>query len=138
MLDPRYRPGRRRKPLTAALLDWGAGVLLGILATLIGFGVVTLVVDPGLERLGAQVIATFIAWPIGAALGVWLSIGPPMSARGLAYALALTLVGTAIVLIPVWLDVDVELLRGISGVAVLLLAPAFARLGVRLTRPRED
>src|SRR5690606_7974452 len=109
----------------------------GILATLVGFGVVALVVEPGLERLGALVLATFIAWPIGATLGVWLSIGAPLTGRGLGYALGLTVVGTAILLAPHWLDVDVDLLRGISGVAVLLLAPVFARVGVRLARRRE-
>ncbi len=136
MVDPRYRPGRRRKPVIALLLDWAAGVLLGILATLIGFWLVRMFVTPGLERLGA-VTAAFIAWPLGAVLGVWLSADRPRSVRGLLYAFGLTLLGTAVVLLPFWTDVDADLVRGVSGIAALVLAPVFARLGVGLAHRRR-
>ncbi|HLT37355.1 MAG TPA: hypothetical protein VK034_13775 [Enhygromyxa sp.] len=135
MADPRYRPGRRRKPVVAWILHWAAGVLFGILATLLSFLLVRVLVEPGLERLGALVTATFIAWPIGAVLGVWLAASPPpRSGRALGYALLVVVIGTAIVLLPFWLDVDADVLRGVSGIAALLLAPAFARLGVGLAR----
>lgn len=138
MIDPRYRPGRRRKPVVAWLLNWAAGVLFGILATLLSWLLVRVLVDDGLERLGAMVMATFIAWPLGAVLGVWLSDSPPpRNGRALGYALLMTVLGTAIVLLPYWLDVDADVVRGISGIAALVLAPVFARLGIGLARQRS-
>lgn len=133
----RYRPGRRRKPVVAFVLDWAAGVLFGVLVALLGFGLVVLLVPPGLERLGALVTATFIAWPLGATIGVWLSVGRPLTGRGLLYAFGMTLLGTAVVLLPFWIDVDADVVRGVSGIAALVLAPVFARLGIQLARKRE-
>ncbi|MFO7562180.1 MAG: hypothetical protein R6X02_06025 [Enhygromyxa sp.] len=133
MIDPRYRPGRRRAPIVSLVLHWAAGVLMGILAVALGFGLVVLLVQPGFERLGALVISTFIGWPLGAVLGVWLAASPPpRSARALGYALLLTVLGTAGVLLPIWADIDSDVLRGVSGIAALVLAPVFARIGVGL------
>jgi hypothetical protein len=136
VVDPRYRPGRRRSPIVALLLNWAAGVLVAILITMLGLGLMQLFVEPGLARLGALVTVTFIAWPLGAALGVWLSAEPPLRARVLVYALASCLVGTAIVSLPIWIDIDADVVRGVSGIAALLLAPVFARLGIGLVRRR--
>ncbi len=139
-------------------------MLIGVLATLLAFLSVRALVEPGVDRLGALVTATFIAWPLGAALGVWLSGDRSRSGRALAYGLALTLLGTAVVLIPVWLDLDADCLhglgkrscsafglrasslrvprpdwvRGVAGVAALILAPGFARLGLGLARRRAS
>lgn len=130
-----YRPGRRRKPIVSALLDWAAGVLIGLLLVVLGAGVVALTVAPGLDRLGAMTVMISIVWPLGAVLGVWLSVGRPLTGRGLGYGLGLTLVGFALVLAPFWLDIDS--LRGVAGVCALLLAPVCARVGVGLARRHE-
>jgi hypothetical protein len=129
-----YRPGRRRKPIVSLLLDWAAGVLVGILLVMLGAGVVSLVAAPGLERLGALIAMSFVAWPLGSVVGVWLCVGRPLSARGLGYALALTLAGAALLMLPFWLDVDSDLLRGIGGISALIAAPILARVGVGLAR----
>ncbi|WP_106394713.1 hypothetical protein [Enhygromyxa salina] len=132
-----YRPGRRRKPIVSLLLDWAAGVLIGILLVMLGAGVVAVAVAPGLERLGALVMMSFIAWPIGAALGVWLCVGRPLTARGFGYGLGVTLAGVGVLMLPFWLDVESDVLRGIGGIAALICAPGFARVGVALARRRE-
>jgi hypothetical protein len=133
-----YRPGRRRKPIVSAVLDWAAGVLVGILLVMLGAGLVTLFVPGGLERLGALVAMAFIAWPIGAALGVWLSAWRPLTARGLGWAFGLSLVGAGVLMLPFWLDVESDLLRGAAGIAALVGAPVFARVGLGLARRREN
>ena len=138
MIDARYRPGRRRKPITAAVLDWAAGVLIGALLTLLGSGVIGLVVEPGLARTSALVTTTMILWPLGASLGVWLAMDRPLTARVLAYALGSSLVGSGVLLAPIWMGVDSSWVRGVSGIAALIVAPAFARLAVTLARARES
>jgi hypothetical protein len=138
MIDKRYRPGRRRKPLTAAVLDWAAGVLIGALITLLGSAVVGLVVEPGLARTSALVTTTLIVWPLGASLGVWLAMDRPLTARVFAHALGSTVLGCGVLLGPIWMGVDTSWVRGVSGIAALILAPAFARLGVTLARARSS
>ncbi|KIG17645.1 hypothetical protein DB30_02920 [Enhygromyxa salina] len=133
-----YRPGRRRKPVVSIVLDWAAGVLVGILLVMVGAGLVSLFVPPGPERAGALIHMSIVVWPIGAALGVWLSFGQPFTARALLGGLGLAVVGAGAVMVPVWLDVDAELLRGLAQVAALVSAPGFARLGVALARGRDD
>lgn len=132
-----YRPGRRRKPVVSIVLDWAAGVLVGILLVMLGAGVVTLFVPAGIERVGALMRMSVFVWPVGAALGVWLSFGRPFTARGLVFGFALTLVGGGALMLPVWLELDSELLRGLSRVAALVCVPAFARLGLVLARARD-
>lgn len=136
-----YRPGRRRKPMVSMVLDWAAGVLIGIVLLLLGAGVVAVLVPAGAERSGALLGMGVVLWPIGAALGVWLSHGPPLTARGLIVGLVLALASVAALMLPAWLDLPgmrSGALRGVPQVAALLLAPAFARLGVALARKRDD
>ncbi|WP_146157859.1 hypothetical protein [Enhygromyxa salina] len=133
-----YRPGRRRKPMISVVLDWAAGVLVGILALMLGAGVVALVVPAGLERIDALMRMTMIVWPIGAGVGVWLSFGQPFTARALVGGLALAFAGAGALMLPVWLDVESDLLRGLAQVAALVSAPGFARLAVALARGRDD
>ena len=137
MVDPRYRPGRRRTPTLALLLDWAAGVLIGIVLTLIGAGLVSLFVDEGMARLGALVTTLLVTWPVGAALGVWLSAGRPLTGRRIAYALVASLVGGGLLMLPHWIDVESDLVRMTAGIAALVLTPAFARLGLGLARRQQ-
>jgi hypothetical protein len=132
-----YRPGRRRKPFVSVVLDWAAGVLIGILLVMLGAGVVALLVAAGPERIAAMMWMTVVVWPLGAALGAWLSFGQPFTARGLVGALGLALVGAGALMLPVWLGVDSAPLRGLAQVAALVSAPGFARLGLALARGRD-
>jgi hypothetical protein len=133
-----YRPGRRRKPIVSVVLDWAAGVLIGILLILLGAGVIGLFVPAGIERTDAVMRMSMSVWPIGAALGVWLSFGRPFTARGLVYGFVLAVVGAGALMLPVWLDAGSELLRRVVWIAALVGAPGFARIGVALARRRDD
>jgi hypothetical protein len=132
-----YGPGLRRQPIAAVLLDWAAGVLIGILLVMLGAGVVALLVPAGAERIDTLMRMSVVVWPIGAALGVWLSVGRPFTARALALGLGLTLVGAGLLMLPVWVHAASELLRGVSRIAALVCAPGFARVGVALARGRD-
>ena len=135
-----YGPGRRRKPIVSMVLDWAAGVLIGIVLLMLGAGVISVFEPAGAERIGAMMRMGLVLWPIGAALGVWLSHGRPLTARGLTYAFVLALASVAALMLPTWLELpgmQSGPLRGVTQIAALLLAPAFARLGVALARARE-
>ena len=134
MAQSDYRPGRRRKPIVSFVLDWAAGVLVGILLVMLGAGVVRLTVAPGLDRLGAMVTMCIVAWPIGAVLGVWLCIGRPLRVRELAGGFGLTLLGAGVLMLPVWVELESDLVRGLAGIAALIAAPALARAGIMLAR----
>lgn len=136
MVEPGYGPSRRRG-VAGWLLDWAAGVLIAILLTGLAAGLMTLFVAPGLDRLGALVTLAAVAWPIGAALGVFLSAGRPFQARAFAGALGLTLVGAGALMLPYWLDFSSDVIRSVAGIAALALAPAFARFGLGLARKQE-
>jgi hypothetical protein len=133
-----YRPGRRRKPIVSVVLDWAAGVLIGILLVLICAGVIGLFVPEGIERTDAVMRMSLFVWPIGAALGVWLSFGRPFTGRGLGYGLVLAVIGAGALMLPVWLDAASELLRRMAWFIALVGAPAFARVAVALARRRDD
>jgi hypothetical protein len=127
--DPRYRPGRRRKPTVAWLLDWAAGVLLGLLAALLGLGLAALLGDPATPWAWA-----LGAWPLGAGIGVWLGAGPPLHSKTLAAALAASVLAAGLVLAPAWL-LELDGLRIAAAIAVLVAAPACARLALGWARP---
>ena len=134
MVDPRFRPGRRRKPTVAWLLDWAAGVLLGIVAVLITLGLVHVLVASGPGKPHVSVTASMVAWPIGAALGVWLGAGPPLRLGVWLSAQLAAALGAAVLLSPIFLGLESAPLRGLAGVAAAILVPACARVGLGLTR----
>ncbi|NVB43018.1 hypothetical protein G6O69_34670 [Pseudenhygromyxa sp. WMMC2535] len=134
--DKRYGPGRRRRTWVAWLLDWAAGLLIAIVLLALGAGGIALVVEPSQARVTATLIATMITWPLGAALGVWLSMGRPFSVRALGLGLLATCVGVGLLTSPYWLEL--ELLRTASAIAALIAAPLFARLTIDGVRARED
>jgi hypothetical protein len=124
--------------VVALTLDWAGGVLFGLLLTLLAVGVVTAALEPGLKRRDVLINATMLVWPLGAIFGTWLAAGRPISGRGLALACALTVVGVGVLTIPFWLRLELYALRLAAGLAVLLLAPIFARLGVGLARKQSQ
>ena len=138
MPDPRYRPGHRRKPKIALALDSAAGVLVGILLTILASAGVSLFIPPGAERFSALVISTMIAWPIGGGLGVWLSMGPPLKTRVLGWALAASILASAVLALPIWLAPESVPVRVLGIVAVGLLGPCFTRLVANRARQRSD
>jgi hypothetical protein len=120
----------------AFALDWAAGVLIGILATLIVFVFVSARMPEGVEQLRALARATTVAWGAGAALGVWLSSGRPFAARALILGALASVLGCGLLMLPTLLELDSELLRGLASVAALLLVPALARLVVVALKPQ--
>lgn len=132
-----YRPGRRRKPMISALLDWAAGILIAILLVALGAGASALLVGPGLARAELLVPLTFVVWPVGAAVGVWLSMGRPFSGSALVIGLAATALCVALLAAPLWLQLEPPVLRTLAGVLALLAAPAAARASLSRLRSRE-
>ncbi|GEM_PF-2105656 len=131
-----YGPAPRRA-IAGWLLDWAAGVLIGILLAALVIGVLTLFIPVGPRRLSAMFIVMLFAWPVGVPLGVWLSAGKPLTPRPLAYAFSLALIGAGLSMCPYWLDVDSSLLRALGSVTALLTTPIFARIGHSLGRRSE-
>jgi hypothetical protein len=130
--DPRYRPGRRRKPTVAWLLDWAAGVLLGLIAALLGLGLAALIGEASPELRWMWALA---AWPLGAGLGVWLGAGPPLHAKTLAAALGGSVLAAGLTLSPVWLQLELDGLGVALAIAMLVAAPAAARVALGWARP---
>lgn len=126
-----YGPGRRRRGQALAVLDWAAGVLIGGVLVAIGLGVLELLGFDAAARGRVSVTLMLVAWPIGAALGVWLANGPPLSGRGLGLALGLATVSTVVVGAPLWLGVESVGVRWAAVVALMLIVPMFARFGVK-------
>ena len=137
MVDPRYRPGRRNAPKIAMLADWAAGLLIAILLTLIVAWLVSAI--SGRELASPQVMLPTLAftWPLGSALGVWLSAGRPLTGSRFAHALGCSLLGGAVVTLPIWLALEPAGLQVAGGIAGLVLTPACARIGHSFARKRE-
>jgi hypothetical protein len=124
-----YGPNRRRGPTAALLLDWAAGALFGIVAVALAYALVEAVVADPFARFGAQANAALVAFPIGASLGVWLSVERPPTVRNLVYAAGSTAIGTLVILLPILIGTESRGVASVASVSLLLLAPAFARLG---------
>lgn len=126
-----YGPGRRRRGQALAVLDWAAGVLIGGVLVAIGLGVLELLGFDAAARGRVSVTLMLVMWPIGAALGVWLANGPPLSGRGLGLALGLASASTMVVGAPLWLEVESVGVRWAAVVALMLIVPIGARVGVK-------
>lgn len=133
-----YGPGRRRKSTLAWLLDWAAGVLVGILALMIGAAILSLFIPTGVERVAAFRTMSALVWPLGAALGVWLCIGKPLRGRELAFGLLASAAAVGVAWSPIALGVDSSLARVGGSVFALVSAPACARLAIVKLRGRGE
>ena len=132
-----YRPGRRRKPTRAWLLDWAAGVLVGILVFMLGSGVVSLVVPEGAARLVPLLILGAVGWPVGAALGVWLCMGRAGGGLALGLGAGAATLGGGLLLLPRLLELEAAGLTRLCVPVALVVAPALARVVIAKLRARE-
>ena len=133
-----YGPNRGRKSNLPWLLDWAAGVLIGILALMIGAGILSLVFPQGVERIEAFRTMSAFVWPCGAALGVWLSTGRPMRGSELGLGLVASALGAGLALCPYWLGLESAPLRIGGAIVALIVAPLCARVAIAKLRARAD
>lgn len=117
--------------MIAWLLDWAAGILMGILVLAVLGGPSAAL---GLEWR-VQVWGGAAAWCFGAGLGVWLCMGRPLQGRGLAAAVAACVLGVGLVSAPARAELGSALVVHLAGIIALISAPVWPRLVLARLRP---
>lgn len=121
-----YRPGRRRRPAQALLLEWAAGLLVAIIALILASSVQAL---PALAGRHTPFVNA-LAGGLGAGLGVWLAMGRAGEGVGLVRAAGAGGVAAVVCMFPLLLGLEPLGVSLGASYAGYVLVPACARLGM--------